>query len=594
MSVCTPEPDVLNFPGQGPDPSASTDSPLPESSAGFASLRGAQGLAGLAMLGGLAACGGGDDDGSDDNAQVMNLKADALVASASPTVAEAARFLTQATPGYTAADLSTVVAYGYTSWLNKQMAVPRSQGHCDWMNAKGYNAASNRFSSAGLDNSIWRKLISSGDPLRQRMVLALSEICVVSLLGVNAAWSQYAVARYLDLLEANAFGNYRKLLQDISLSSAMGYYLTFVGSAKANPKTGSQPDENYARELMQLFTIGLVQLNADGSVKMGANGAALETYTQADVSGLARVFTGWNVDVAGLTNPYPAEHQQRPMVSAASQYETGSKTFLGKTIAAGAPPMDALNQALDTLFQHPNLPPFISRQLIQRFVTSNPSPAYVGRVSAVFANNGAGVRGDLQAVLKAILLDTEARSATTAALPTFGKLREPVMRFLAWARAYQATSPSGTWAVGDLSDPASRLGQSPMRASSVFNFFRPGYVPPGTALAQQGLVGPEFQIASESSVAGYVNFMQRVVTGSGAGDLTPNYSTLLPLAGDAAAMLTQINRVVAGGQLSTQTLNLIQGAVATLPPANNQANALKRIHAALTLVLAAPEFIVQK
>lgn len=162
------------------------------------------------------------------------------------------------------------------------------------------------------------------------------------------------------------------------------------------------------------------------------------------------------------------------MVSVASQYETGSKTFLGKTIAAGTPAMDALNQALDTLFQHPNLPPFISRQLIQRLVTSNPSPAYVARVSAVFANNGAGVRGDLQAVLKAILLDTEARSATTAAQPTYGKLREPVMRFLAWARAYRASSATGTWAVGDLSDPATRLGQSPMRSGSVFNFFRPG------------------------------------------------------------------------------------------------------------------------
>jgi len=552
--------------------------------------QGAQGLAGLALLGSLAACGGGE---SADTALEARVAVEPLATQALPTVAEAARFLTQATPGYTAADLSSVAATGYTAWLNKQFALPRSQSHCDWLNAHGYNAASNIFSTAGLDNTIWRKLIGSGDPLRQRMVLALSEICVVSVLGVNSSWRQYAVAHYLDLLEANAFGNYRKLLQDISLSPAMGYYLTFRGSAKANPKTGSEPDENYARELMQLFTIGLVQLNPDGSVKTRANGTALETYTQADVSGLARVFTGWNVDVSGLTSPYPADFQQRPMVSVASQYETGSKTFLGKTIAAGTPALDALNQALDTLFQHPNLPPFISRQLIQRLVTSNPSPAYVARVSAVFANNGAGVRGDLQAVLKAILLDTEARSATTAALPTFGKLREPVMRFLAWARAYRANSATNTWAVGDLSDPATRLGQSPMRSGSVFNFFRPGYVPPGTALASQGLVGPEFQIANESSVAGYINYMQRVVTGSGAGDLTPDYSSLLPLAADAAALVAEINRVLAGGQLSAQTLSLIQAAVTTLP-SSNQPNALRRIQAALTLVLASPEFIVQK
>lgn len=589
MSVC--DPGLLEAPGLSPGAATSAPALTPFTEGhGADASRAGQGLVGLALLGGLAACGGGGSDGG-VSAGGVSAEADATVVR--PSVTEAARFLTQATPGYSSADLSAVVANGYTAWLNAQFALPRGQGHCAWLDAHGYNAAANIFSTAGLDNTIWRKLISAGDPLRQRMVLALSEICVVSVLGVNASWRQYAVAHYLDLLEANAFGNYRQLLQDISLSPAMGYYLTFRGSAKANAKTGSQPDENYARELMQLFTIGLVQLNPDGTVKTRADGVALETYTQADVTGLARVFTGWNVDVSGLTSPYPADFQQRPMVSVAAQYETGSKTFLGKTIAAGTPAMDALNQALDTLFQHPNLPPFISRQLIQRLVTSNPSPAYVGRVSAVFANNGAGVRGDLQAVLRAILLDTEARSATTAALPTFGKLREPVMRFLAWARAYRANSPSDAWAVGDLSDPASRLGQSPMHSGSVFNFFRPGYVPPGTALAEQGLVGPEFQIANESSVAGYVNYMQRVVAGSGAGDLTPDYSSLLPLAADAAALLAEINRVMAGGQLSAQTLSLIQGAVATLP-ASTQATALKRIQAALVLVLAAPEFIVQK
>ncbi|RUP28569.1 MAG: DUF1800 family protein, partial [Curvibacter sp.] len=307
----------------------------------------------MSLLGSLAACGGGGG-GSDGGVSAGGVSAEADATVARPSVTEAARFLTQATPGYTSADLSAVVANGYAAWLNTQFALPRGQGHCAWLDAHGYNASANIFSTAGLDNTIWRKLISAGDPLRQRMVLALSEICVVSVLGVNASWRQYAVAHYLDLLEANAFGNYRQLLQDISLSPAMGYYLTFRGSAKANAKTGSQPDENYARELMQLFTIGLVQLNPDGTAKTRADGTALETYTQADVTGLARVFTGWNVDVSGLTSPYPADFQQRPMVSVAAQYETGSKTFLGKTIAAGTPAMDALNQALDTLFQHPN------------------------------------------------------------------------------------------------------------------------------------------------------------------------------------------------------------------------------------------------
>lgn len=217
----------------------------------------------------------------------------------------------------------------------------------------------------------------------------------------------------------------------------------------------------------------------------------------------------------------------------------------------------------------------------------------MSRVAAAFGNNGVGVRGDLKAVIRAILLDPEARNASLAASPSYGKLREPVVRFLNWARAYGATSPSGQWAIGDTSDPATRLGQSPMRSGSVFNFYRPGYVPPGTALASQNLCGPEFQITNESSVAGYVNWMQRVVAGSGAGDLTADYSSLLPLANDPAALLSEINQVLAGGQVSAATLNLIQSAVATVST-STPAGQLRRIEAALTLVLASPEYITQK
>lgn len=512
---------------------------------------------------------------------------------AAPSVAQAGRFLSQATLGYSRADLNALMASNYSDWISAQFKAPASQGHCEWLKANGYADPANINNAAGLDNSIWRKFISSDDPLRQRMVLALSEICVVSVLGINAQWRQFCVGYYLDILEANAFGNYRTLLQQISLSPAMGYYLTYRGNPKANPTTGSQPDENYARELMQLFTIGLQQLNADGTVKTGSDGAAQETYRQADVSGLARVFTGWNVDTSGLTSPYPPDFQMRPMVNNASTHETGSKSFLGITIAAGTRAIDSLNTALDTLFKHPNLPPFISRQLIQRLVTSNPSPGYVARVAAAFSDNGAGVRGDLQAVIRAILLDPEARDASLAAAPTYGKLREPVVRFLNWARAFKASSPSGKWAIGDTSDAASRLGQSPMRSGSVFNFFRPGYVPPGTALASMGLTGPELQITNETSVAGYVNWMQRVVTGSGAGDLSADYSTLLPLAGDPAALLAEINQVLAGSQVSAATLTLIQNAVATIQ-AGTSAGQLNRIYAALTLVMACPEYIAQK
>jgi len=532
------------------------------------------------ILSSLEGCGGSSSAGA--------TPANPLPAS----VGDAGRFLAQATLGFNRSDLTALQSMSYADWIDSQFLVPRSQGHYDWLVANGYDIAANINSTTGIDNTIWRKFISSPDLLRQRVVLALSEICVVSVLGINSQWRQFSIANYLDILESNAFGNYRTLLQQISLSPAMGYYLTYCGSVKANPATGSEPDENYAREVMQLFTIGLLALNPDGSVKTDASGVAIETYAQADVSGLARVFTGWNIDTSGLSSPYPPDYQQRSLISVASHYETGSKTFLGTTIPAGTPAPSSLTTALDTLFNHPNLPTFIGKQLIQRLVTSNPSPAYIQRVSTVFSNNGLGVRGDMQAVIKAILLDTEARDGTTAASVSFGKLREPVVRFLNWTRAYSATSPSGAWSIGDLSDMASRLGQSPMRSGSVFNFFQPGYVPPNTSLSAQGLSGPEFQITNESSVAGYINYMQRVITGTGAGDLTPDYTSLQSLAGNSANLLAEINQVLAGSQLSAATLGLMQTALDTIS-VSTSAGVLNRIHAALILVLASPEYVVQ-
>ena len=541
----------------------------------------------------LASCGGGSG-GADVALPASGATPPPAPVAGAPdpkpqslSAADASRFLAQATLGAGKSDIAAVQAGGMASWIDAQFAIPQTQSHYDWLVAKGYNAETFRNSTGGLDNSIWRKLIASPDALRQRVTLALSEMCVVSVLGVAAPWRQFAVGNYLDLLEANAFGNYRTLLGQISLSTAMGYYLTFRGNAKANPVTGSQPDENYARELMQLMTVGLYKLNADGS----AQGS--ETYGQADVSGLARVFTGWDLDVTGLASPLPPDVHRRPMAQVASRYESGSKSFLGVTVPAGTSAADGLSMALDTLFAHPNLPPFVSRQLIQRLVTSNPASAYVARVAAVFADNGAGVRGDMKAVIRAILLDSDARSSANASSGTFGKLREPVARFLNWARAFNATSKGDTWAINDLSDPATKLGQSPMRSPSVFNFFRPGYVPPNSAIAAQGLTAPEFQITTESSVAGYVNFMQKAVSGVNVGDLKSDYATLLPLAGDSRALLDELNLVLAANQISAATLSALQAALDSIA-VTTDAGKLNRVWAALTLVLAAPEYIVQK
>jgi uncharacterized protein (DUF1800 family) len=550
-------------------------------------------LALTALLGtALAACGGGGDGGSPSPAPSPGP-----APQAAPTRTQAARFLAQASLSSTPAQIERVQALGYGGWLDEQMALPRSSTNVEWLRSRGYDAVEFRNGFAGADNMLWRKLIGSGDPLRQRVALALSEIVVVGLGGISGlAFRQFAAAAFMDVLEANAFGSYRQLLEEVTRTPAMGAYLTFRGNRRANAATGSVPDENYARELMQLFTIGLVQLNSDGTPRLNGNGQVQETYTQDDVSQLARVFTGWDVDTSVGTTDTP-DRSIRPMVQIAGRHETGEKRFLGTTIPANTDGVASLGVALNTLMAHPNVAPFVGRQLIQRLVTSNPSPAYVARVAAAFNDNGSGVKGDLRATVRAVLLDAEARNdAAAAADPGFGKLREPVLRFVQWARTYSMADGGGAWAVGDLSDPATRLGQSPLRSPSVFNFFRPGYVVPGSAINANGnRTVPEFQITTESSVAGYVNFMQRAIGSgvNGSAAYRGDYASLTPLVADSAALLAELNVTLAAGQLSAATLASLKTALDTIAvtTATGQAN---RIYAAITLVMAAPEYITLK
>ncbi len=542
----------------------------------------------LALAAGLAACGGGGG-GSDPLSPPPNPPPVA------PTAAQASRFLAQASMGASRGQIAQVQALGYAGWLDAQFALPASTSRWDLLLANGLADIANKNSEAGFDAVAWSKLLSAPDTLRQRITLALSEIFVTAIDGlVGGGWRQFAAAAYLDLLEANAFGNHRSLLQQISLSAPMGQYLTYRASAKADAVSGALPDENHARELMQLFTIGLQQLDIDGTPTL-TGGQPTATYELADITGLARVFTGWDFDLAGLTGAAATatpDFIRRPMKQVASRYETGAKTFLGTTIPAGTDATQGLTMALDAIFAHANVAPFFSRQLIQRLVTSNPSPAYVARVARVFNDDGSGTKGNLRAVIRVLLLDEEARSAAAAAIPSFGKLREPMLRFAAWARAYGVTSPSGAWAVGSTADPATRLAQSPLRSPTVFNFFRPGYVPPNTGIGSAALVAPEFQITNESSVIGVINFMQRAVAGS-VGDLTPDYGSLISIADDATALINEINLVLAADQLSPATTTSLATAVATLP-GGTDALRRSRINAALVLVSAAPEFIVQK
>jgi uncharacterized protein (DUF1800 family) len=284
------------------------------------------------------------------------------------------------------------------------------------------------------------------------------------------------------------------------------------------------------------------------------------------------------------------------MIQNASIHETGAATFLGKTVPAGISGEESLQKALDIIFAHPNVAPFISRQLIQRLVTSNPSPAYVGRVTAAFNNDGTGVKGNLKAVVKAVLLDSEARNMANTKTPKFGKVREPMLRFTAWARAFNATSTTDTWKIANTNNSGYALGQAPLSSPSVFNFYRPGYVPPNTTIAAAGLVAPEFQIVNESSVVGYVNFMQAVITNKATravGDLFADYSQLLALGDNIALIMDAINLVFTANQLSDATMLLIRNALASMPSGTLVARS-NRIYAALTLVLAAPEYIVLK
>lgn len=532
----------------------------------------------------LAACGGGGGGTAPGP-----VRPPAIPETVTPE--RAARFLAQASMGATREQIAMVQSLGYQGWLDEQFALPASRSRWDWLVAGGFDAVHFYNTEAGADAAQWRKLLTSHDTLRQRVTLALSEILVTSIRGFNdAGWSAFSGAAFVDLLETHAFGNFRTLLQHVSLSAPMAEFLTYLNNVKFNPITGAVPDENYAREVMQLFTIGLVELNLDGTPRL-TSGLPRETYKQEDVIGLARVFTGWTYDMAGgdITKP---DYKRRALIQNPEIHETGSKTFLGETIGAGLDGATTLTKALDTLFAHPNVGPFISRQLIQRLVCSNPEPDYVARAASVFNNDGSGVKGNLQAVIQAILLDDEARNSANLHKPGFGKLREPILRFTAWARAFKVDSPSDSWAIGNTSEAATHLGQSPMRSPSVFNFFRPGYVPANTAIARAGMVAPEFQITNESSVVGYLNFMHNAIA-SGIGDVKPDYGALMPMADAGQELIDEINLVLAAGQLSTATVTLIRESLDKMP-AGDDASRLHRICAAVLMVMAAPEFIVQK
>lgn len=532
-----------------------------------------------------------------------------------PTAVEASRFLAQATYGPTDASISQVRAAGYSQWIDQQIVMPPPRSHLGDLDAR---LAQLRLAnpSATLNPtdfyySYWKQAVTGPDQLRQRMKLALSEIFVISLTDANV--DERGAGSYYDMLGANAFGNFRSLLEQVTLHPMMGVYLTWLGNQKEDPATGRNPDENYAREVMQLMTIGVHQLNPDGTVRTDVLGRPLPTYTPSDISGLAKVFTGYSYYSPNPTvvtqrgGNLPPDAKVRAMIPYPLIHSTGLKNFLDVSIPASTTsnPAADLKIALDTLFNHPNVGPFIGKQLIQRLVTSNPSPAYVARVSAVFDNNGKGVRGDMSAVVRAILLDAEARSATTADGPNYGKAREPLVRFANWARAFNAASASGEWLIPSTSANTS-LGQSALTAPSVFNFFRPGYSPPSTKIGAAGLVAPEFQIVDEVTVAGYLNTMQTTIDqGAGAStggvrDVRSTYASEVALANDPNALTDRINLLLLNGRMSGSLRSRIFEAVGSVnvPTTGSQTTIntalTNRAKLAIYMAMASSEYVVQR
>ena len=518
-----------------------------------------------------------------------------------PTQQDAARFLIQATYGPTEAEIANVQSIGFDAWLDQQTATPATLLR---PTIEARVAAGEVLATTQLWEAWWKASLAGPDQLRQRMAFALSQIFVVSQNSSVLNGQPLSVAHYYDLLLNDAFGNFRQLLEDVTLNPAMGLYLDMRNNRK---ETATRiPNENYAREVLQLFSIGVNHLHPDGTLKLNQFGLPIATYDQAVIVGFARTFTGWNWHQPGPTiviNPpanyfdamtcIPTYHENRLMAG-----QSYSKLLLnGVTLPANRTGEQDLKDALDNIFNHPNTGPFTCRQLIQRFVTSSPSPGYIYRVARVFDGYRQGdvdgapsaLRGDLGAVVKAILTDYEARSTTLINNPGYGKLKEPLLRNTAVIRAFDPVSTSGHWRIG-ATDAA--LAQTPMRAPTVFNFFEPNYVKPGE-IAEAGLVSPEFQITSETTAISSANFVRDGIYNgwqSGYRDIRINLTAEKALSSNPSAMVDRIALLLMAGNLPPAMKTIVVNHVNTIGPADPTGRARAAVH----LIATSPQCCTQK
>ena len=430
-----------------------------------------------------------------DNEGATTVKTVNFFARNSMDAFSAARLLHQGSMGPTLVEIQNAQGQSELQWLDAQLALPINY-HRDYM---VFTNDDEDFRYISRIDAWWKAVMQSDDQLRQRVAFALSEILVVSDLNNDLRSQPEGMVTYYDLLLTHAFGNFRDLLEAVTLSPIMGTYLSHLGNEKADDALNIRPDENYAREVMQLFTIGLDELNQDGTAKLDANGNTIATYGQAEIEGFARVFTGWTF-AGSETFKRKSRDYVAPMQAFEEYHSQKQKTLLnGDIIPQGYGAQESLQLALDNLFNHQNVAPFISKQLIQRLITSNPTPQYVERIASVFNDNGEGVRGDLAAVVKAIYLDDEARHYGSV-LSYQGKIKEPLLKTVQFWRNLNARSPEGYYKTWNLVD---RYGQGPMQSSSVFNFFRPDYQP--AQLRTNSLVAPELQIAGDATIIGTMN-----------------------------------------------------------------------------------------
>ena len=537
--------------------------------------------------------------------------AGAATAAAGVSKESASRFLMQASFGATLEDIDRVQQLGFEGWINDQLTQPATlhSTYAKAINADLFGPQTDMTYSAGTDNSFLfghnlntafaRAAIGGSDQLRQRVAFALSQILVTSRRDASLENQVLGMADYYDIFVKRAFGNYYDVLMDVTLHPCMGRYLSHVGNQKADPSINQYPDENYAREVMQLFSIGLWQLNPDGTRVTNGSGANLPTYSNTEITQLARVLTGlWFGQHEWAQGGWQTNDYSTPMTMHADRHDFAAKTLLnGYHIPAREPTNEAAMQdirdAIRHLFNHPNCGPFICKQLIQFLVTDNPSPAYVQRVASIFANNGNGVRGDLAAVVKAILLDNDARNpATSLHDASFGRLKEPVTRTMAMARAFGMKDvPNLLW--WNWSEFYDAARQEPTYSPSVFNFYRPEYKAPGLLTANQKN-GPVFQITDSFSSIAFPNKLWEMVNEGfhvwHTYSFPLNCSREQALAATPEKLIDHLNLLFCAGQMTLGSRTIILNAINSIPV--SQPDARARIAAYLTLVC--PEGAVMK